>query len=382
MYLGLENTNERTNILNSDLDKINKWAKTWKVKFNQTKTKLMTISNIREPNTQPLIFGNDILDETDSHKHLGVIIQKDCKWDLHIKSILSKCRILIGCLRSFKYRLSRRSLQTMYKSFIMPHFDFSDVIWDNCTNEQADALETLHLDALRTIIGTVRGTSHHKLYKESGFTSLKERRKRHKIILYSKIVHGSVPTYMSNRLPNLVADINPYHRRRPLERQIPRCRLQIYKSSFFPSTTALWNDLPDNVKQSNSIGFLKHFLSSDDSFVPEHFFLPDTDRHLETILCKLRLEMSDLNNDLFHRHLRNNPTCNCGSAVEDTYHFLLVCPLYQQARNLTISLLPNEIKNNVTTLLSGSPHRNIQANREILATVCNFISLSNRFPSV
>ena len=382
MYLGLENTNERTNILNSDLDKINKWAKTWKVKFNQTKTKLMTISNIREPNTQPLIFGNDILDEIDSHKHLGVIIQKDCKWDLHIKSILSKCRILIGCLRSFKYRLSRRSLQTMYKSFIMPHFDFSDVIWDNCTNEQADALETLHLDALRTIIGTVRGTSHHKLYKESGFTSLKERRKRHKIILYSKIVHGSVPTYMSNRLPNLVADINPYHRRRPLERQIPRCRLQIYKSSFFPSTTALWNELPDNVKQSNSIGFLKHFLSSDDSFVPEHFFLPDTDRHLETILCKLRLEMSDLNNDLFHRHLRNNPTCNCGSAVEDTYHFLLVCPLYQQARNLTISLLPNEIKNNVTTLLSGSPHRNIQANREILATVCNFISLSNRFPSV
>ena len=63
----------------------------------------------------------------------------------------------------------------------MPHFDFPDVIWDNCTNEQVDALETLHLDALRTIIGTVRGTSHHKLYKESGFTSLKERRKRHKI---------------------------------------------------------------------------------------------------------------------------------------------------------------------------------------------------------
>ena len=212
MYLGLEDTTTRTNILNSDLDKINSWANKWKVKFNETKTKLMTISNHTTPDTQPLIFNNDTLEEIDSHKHLGVIIQNNCKWDRHIKSILSKCRILVGCLRSFKYRLSRKSLETMYKSFIMPHFDFSDVIWDNCTDHQSEALEALHLDALRTIVGTVRGTSHQKLYAESGFIPLKERRKRHKIMLYSKIVNGIVPTYLKNRLPDLVANINPYHR--------------------------------------------------------------------------------------------------------------------------------------------------------------------------
>ena len=308
MYLGLENTNIRTEVLNSDLDKISNWAAKWKIKFNQTKTELMTISNRIVPDTQPLIFNDEILEETNSHKHLGVHIQNNCKWEVHIKSILSKCRILVACLRSFKYRLSRKSLETMYKSFILPHFDFSDVIWDNCTEKLTQALENLHLDALRTIVGSVRGTSHQKLYSESGFTTLKERRQRHKIILYFKIVNGMVPTYLTNRLPCLVSSINPYHRRRPLERLIPRCRLNLYKSSFFPSTTILWNDLPDHVKQSDSISFLKRFLNSNDSTVPKYFYLPD--RASEIILCKIRLEMSDLNNDLYKRHIRDNPSCN------------------------------------------------------------------------
>lgn len=190
----------------------------------------MTISNQVMPDTQPLTFNDVILQESDSHKHLGVKIQNNCKWDRHIKSILSKCRILVACFRSYKYRLSRKSLFTMYKSFIMPHFDYSDVIWDKCTNKQAEDLESLQLDAIRTIIGSVRGTSHHKLYAESGLTTLKEKRRRHKNILYFKIVHGIVPLYLIERLPPLVASVNPYHRRNYLDKLVPRSRLELYRS--------------------------------------------------------------------------------------------------------------------------------------------------------
>ena len=50
--------------------------------------------------------------------------------------------------------------------------------------------------------------SHQKLYIESGFCTLKERRKRHKLLMFHKMI------------PPLVAHINPYHRRRPLERDV------------------------------------------------------------------------------------------------------------------------------------------------------------------
>ena len=114
-----------------------------------------------------------------------------------------------------------KSLENMYKSFILPLFDYADVVWDNCTIKLADELEQLHLDAIGTITGAVRGTSHQSLYKESGFSTLSERWLRHKIILYHKVVNGKNPPYFESLLPSLVSVINPYHRRRPLERLIP-----------------------------------------------------------------------------------------------------------------------------------------------------------------
>ena len=143
---------------------------------------------------EPLLFGGNVLIDSETHKHLGIILQSDCKWDAHIKAIIAKC--LISVLKSFKYRLSRKSLEIMYKSFILPHFDYGDVIWDNCTQTLSNQLEEIHLDALRTIIGTFRGTSHILIYRESGFPSLKERRRRHKLILYFKIINNMTPTFL------------------------------------------------------------------------------------------------------------------------------------------------------------------------------------------
>eukprot|EP00745_Piridium_sociabile_P017482 TRINITY_DN2628_c1_g1_i3.p2 TRINITY_DN2628_c1_g1~~TRINITY_DN2628_c1_g1_i3.p2 ORF type:complete len:134 (+),score=4.44 TRINITY_DN2628_c1_g1_i3:650-1051(+) len=130
-----------------------------------------------------------------------------------------------------------------------------------------------------------------------------------------------VPSYLIDRLPQLVSSVNPYHRRHPHERLMPRCRTELYKSSFFPSSTALWNGLPDHIKQSNSLSFLKRFLSITDNVVPGYYYLPN--RTSEIMLCKLRLEMSDLNHDLFRRHLTNSSSCDCGSAIEDAAHFLI-----------------------------------------------------------
>ena len=225
--------------------------------FNPVKTELVTISNKRLPETRPLLFGDQTLANITEHKHLGVILQNNCKWESHINFIISKARLQVACLRSFKYKLSRKTLEIMYKAFILPHFDYADTVWDNCNISQSDELEKLNLDAIRTILGAVRGTSHHKLYKESGILSLKERRTRHKLVLFFKLTKNLTPHYLTNYLPPLVSEVNPYHRRNILDRYIPRSSTELYKQSFFPSTTALWNALPDFIKLSDSTAEFK-----------------------------------------------------------------------------------------------------------------------------
>ena len=136
----------------------------------------------------------------------------------------------------------------MYKSFILPQFDYADIVWDNCSGTLSNMLENLRLESIRIILGAVRGTSHEKLYKESGFCTLKERRKRHKLLMFHKMINYQRPEYLSHLVPPLVSTTNPYHRRRSHERVIPAHKTELYANSSIPSTTQLWNTLPQTTQ--------------------------------------------------------------------------------------------------------------------------------------
>jgi hypothetical protein len=375
LSVALNNPDIRAEILNHDLEKITNWAKRWKVTFNEGKTDLIHFTRGLNPSHQ-LIFGNTNLTDAVHHKHLGVTLQNNCKWDEHIRAIASKVNMLISCLRTYKYRLGRKALETMYRSFILPHFDYADIIWDNCTDAQSNTLEQLHLEAIRIIIGSVRGTSHYKLYDESGFCSLKERRKRHKLLAFKKILLGICPNYLGDLLPPLVSSRNPYHRRRPLERDVPKYKTEIFRKSFFPSTTVLWNDLPVCTQQNTSLSEFKRYLSLSDKQVPPYYYFGE--RKQQIIHCRLRIEMSNLNNDMFNRHLQTHRACSCGHPRETAEHYLLHCSNYANVRKTTISTLPPNWTDKIT-LMYGNPLIRFLDNQTIFKCVHQFIKESERF---
>ena len=376
LYLSLEDPKERAELLNGDLKRIAEWAKKWKVTFNPIKTELVNFSRKLHPQYEPLHFDENELIPSTSHKHLGLTLQSDGKWDRHIINLIAKCRMLVSVLKSLKYRLSRRSLEIIYKSFILPHFDYCDVIWDNCTSTLANDLEEIHRDALRTIIGTVKGTSHKTIYRESGFPALKERRRRHKLILYFKIINKHTPAFLNDLLPPLISDVNPYHRRRLYDRRIPACKTELYKSSFFPSTTLLWNSLPIDIQTSTSLSQFKNFLKSTDHTPQPYYYLGD--RRAQIIHTRLRINMSDLNSHLVSRHISDETKCTCGYNSETPRHYLIDCPKYERARNSTINTLQTDmIKTNL--LLHRNRNLSIQTNTEIINTTLNFIQMSERF---
>jgi len=375
MSCSMKNPIIRADTLNSDLRKVYDWARTWKVNFNAEKTELLTFKRNTLP-VYPLSFGSSVLQEKDTHKHLGLTIQNNCKWDQHINNIIRTVTLLLSCLRSYKYSLSRKALENMYKSFVLPHFDYADVIWDNCTEGNCNRLEKLHLEAIRIILGTVKGTSHELLYSESGFCPLKERRRRHKLIYFHKMLNDRVPASVSNLTPPLVSSTNPYHRRRPLERKVPTCKTELYKKSFVPSTAALWNDLPENIQSTTSLSLLKKFLSKDETIVPSYYYYGKRKPQLHH--CRLRLGMSDLKYDLYRRHLIEDPVCACGHPAETSEHFLLHCPLYTNARTPTLGKLDNELKD-IHTLLFGNDNLSLPVNINIFSTVQDFVAQSGRF---
>ena len=105
-------------------------------------------------------FDNTLVKSTQIHKHLGMMLDSSMSYEHHIKSILNKVNRTIGLLRMFKLILPRHSLITIYETFIRPHLDYGDVIYDRVFNESFhQRLESIQYNAAITITGTIRGTS-------------------------------------------------------------------------------------------------------------------------------------------------------------------------------------------------------------------------------
>ena len=98
-------------------------------------------------------------------------------------------------------RLSRRSLLTIYKSFVRPLLDYADIIYDKPYNESfKEKLEAVQYNACLAITGAIRGTSRERLYRELGLETLNNRRWSRKLFFFHKIIKGFSPSYLQKIL--------------------------------------------------------------------------------------------------------------------------------------------------------------------------------------
>ena len=103
--------------------------------------------------------------------------------------MLNKVNKTIGLLRKLRYTLPRSALITIYKSFVRPHIDYGDIVYDQAYNNSFhEKLESIQYNASLAITGAIRGTSRDKLYQELGLESLKNRRWYRKITTLYKIL--------------------------------------------------------------------------------------------------------------------------------------------------------------------------------------------------
>ena len=83
---------------------------------------------------------------------------------IHIK--ISKANKGIGIIKRLSLILPRKSLITIYKSFIKPHLDYYVIYGQPVDQSFCTKIERLQYIAALAITGAVRGTSQIKLYKE------------------------------------------------------------------------------------------------------------------------------------------------------------------------------------------------------------------------
>ena len=374
LYIIVEDEYRTAEILNSDLDKIHQWSEEWLVNFNSRKTETITISRkVNKPHNPPIYMNEKLIQEVEKHKHLGLIFQEDGSWISHVNYIIEKASPRLNLMRKLKFKLSRNNLQIIYFSFIRPVLEYADVIWDNIPMYMKEQLENIQIEAARIVTGATKLCSKSKLYLDTGWESLSERRTKHKIIKFHEMFHGQTPQYLSNIVPQQLFRVHDYNTRRANNVQNIQCRTVFYQNSFLPSVIPEWNSLPPDIKFDNSKRTLKNYLNRNVKKSPPYY--NSGCRKGQVLHARLRLNCSNLKDHLFQKNIVQINLCECGQ-VENNRHFLLDCVIYRQIRALTIGTLPNT---SLQTLLFGNVLLSDEENENIFNIVQAFIIDSGRF---
>ena len=165
------NANTTAKELNNDLVKINRWAYQWKMSFNPDPTKqaqeVIFSRKTKKEYHPPLAFNNNNVSETNSQKHLGVVLDNCLSFEDHLKMILNKVNKSIGLLHKLQNILPSSALLTIYKSFVRPHLNHGDIIIDQAYSVSFhQKLELLQCNACLAITEAIRVTSREKLYEK------------------------------------------------------------------------------------------------------------------------------------------------------------------------------------------------------------------------
>ena len=171
--------------LQHDLDEIYRYGREWAITFNTTKTIQQTFSHRQQHTPPTLTFGGDPIPIHDNHTHLGVTFSKDLRFHHHVNAICKKVQRTLSPLYPIAQHIPRPILDQIYKTYIRPHFDYCDTVYDgHITIHDATRLDILQNRAGRLVTGTLFRTPTDKLLLDLGWDKLSTRRRIHKLTQY------------------------------------------------------------------------------------------------------------------------------------------------------------------------------------------------------
>ena len=141
---------------------------------NKQAQEVILSSKIRKGFHPNLYFNDQSVERSVVHKHLGLTLDKKLSFTNCINNKINKTLKGISLLRKLSTLLSRQSLLTIYKSFIRPHLDYGDVIYDQPLDGPfSNRIESAQYKAALAITRAIQGSSQGAIKEKNHIRNLK-----------------------------------------------------------------------------------------------------------------------------------------------------------------------------------------------------------------
>ena len=182
-------------------------------------------------------------------------------WDDHIQHITSK--VSNGLRMLYKIRNLTNDINTLnsvYNSLVLPYFDYCGIVWGSCSKIRMDRMQKLQNRAARIITRADYSVRSYELLNELGWQNLNERHQLQLLTMMFKVFHKQAPNYLQSLFQS-TSEVHSYDLRgSKFDFQLPKPKTNFMKRSFSYRGAIAWNELPNGVRELNTLESFKRAL--------------------------------------------------------------------------------------------------------------------------
>ena len=239
--------------LQDNLDQVYQWEKTNNMKFNGGKFLVMRYGKNITLKESTMYFTSemqDVIQQVDNCRDLGIIMQDDATFSLHIEKVCQKVKQKCGWILRTFYNRSSKFMRHMFNTLAQPHADYCSQLWTPSEGGELEKLEGV----LRTYTSKIPSVKHLNYWQRLAtlkMNSQQRRIERYKIIYCWKIIE--------NIVPNCGIEVNGEENKRNGRKCLVRKLLGSQKartlrdSSFQCAGPRLFNSLPKEIRNLTKI---------------------------------------------------------------------------------------------------------------------------------
>ena len=220
------------------------------LKANPDKSHLL----LSDKNERILILQSQVIRNTPSQKLLGITIDSELKFDVHINNLCQKANLKLHALARISNYMTPIKLKMVMKSFILSQFNYCPLVWMFHSREINNRINRIHERALRIAYKDLHSTFQELLSKD-GSVSIHHRNIQVLATEIYKFIHGLSPKIMGEVFRPIEIKYNLRTNLSLVSNNIRTVHYGLQSISYLGPR--IWKLVPDNIKESTSLGSFK-----------------------------------------------------------------------------------------------------------------------------
>ena len=247
---------------NKRLQTIYEWCKYNRMSLNPSKSEYLIITNKKIDYDPDIKINGETVHRKSSIKYLGMFIDERLKFTDHIDNLKTKLSRLTGVTYRLKHMLNLKTAKIFYYSCVYSVLTYCICAWGGTlkNGHRGDSIIKLQTRIVKNIFAR-HFTDNSCIYSKVGILKLVDIYKFYCSIRMFKRIRETTPVVSSTIIP--IRYPTHEHRTRGRHNLItPFPRVDAIKYNFQYQFIIIWNEVPESIKESNSVKIFKRRLMS------------------------------------------------------------------------------------------------------------------------